>query len=85
VKAREFDQVITKFGMVTRRGRDIHAWLAHEGKVVVRTKRSGGRDDPPANLVRNQLKLDEDQLREAITCTLGLDGYLAILKDKGVL
>jgi hypothetical protein len=85
VKAREFDQVISKFGMETRRGRDIHAWLTHDGKVVVRTKRSGGRGDPPVDLVRNQLKLNEEQLREAVTCTLGLDGYLVILRDKGVL
>lgn len=85
MKAREFDQVISKFGMETRRGRDIHAWLTHKGKVVVRTKRSGGRDEPPAHLVRNQLKLDEQQLREAVTCTLGLDGYLKILRERGIL
>jgi len=85
VRAREFDGVIAKFGMETRYGRDLFAWLIHEGKVVVRTKRSGGRDDPPANLVRNQLKLNEAQLTAAIRCTFGREDYIKNLRDKGII
>ncbi|NOT30876.1 MAG: hypothetical protein HOP15_10560 [Planctomycetes bacterium] len=85
MKAREFDSVVAKFRMETRHGRDLHAWLTYEGKVLVRTKRSGGRDDHPKDLVRSQLKLDEQQLHAAIRCTFGREDYLAHLRKKGII
>jgi hypothetical protein len=34
---------------------------------------------------RQQLKLNQDQLSRLIACTLDRDGYIAILRDKGLL
>lgn len=82
---REFDQVISKFGMATRNGRDIHAWLEHDGRVVIRTKRSMGNKTPIKKFVRNQLKLTEEQLAAAIRCTFGREDYLGVLREKGLL
>jgi hypothetical protein len=82
---REFDRVINKFGMQVKQTHHVLAWLVHDGKIVVRTRRSQGRKDPPAELVRKQLHLDQRQLADAVECTLGLDAYLGILREKGIL
>ncbi|OGF54495.1 MAG: hypothetical protein A2Z21_07245 [Candidatus Fraserbacteria bacterium RBG_16_55_9] len=88
IKAREFDTVVAKFGLETRDAKDRLAWLEHEGQIVVRTKRSytsSGEDLPYQDQIRQQLKLNEDQLREAIRCTFTRDDYIAHLKSKGVI
>lgn len=87
IRAAEFDRVIAKFGFETREGRDCLAWLKVEGKTVVYTKRSRQRagDLPRHHEIRQQLRLTEAQLADAISCTLDRDGYLAILRGKGVL
>jgi hypothetical protein len=83
---REFDRVVGKFGFKTREGRDRLAWLEHDGKQVVFTKRSHQRGElPHADLIRQQLFLTSPQLRAAIKCTLDRDGYLAVLRAKGKL
>ena len=82
----EFDRVIRKFGFTTRNSGDRLAWLEYKGRTIIRTRRSNQRGDLPCpDQIRQQLKLDEQQLREAISCTLGLDDYLAILEEKGLL
>jgi len=87
IRAAEFDRVIAKFGFSTREGRDRLAWLEVGGRRVVYTKRSRQRagDLPRPHEIRQQLKLDEDQLADAIRCTLSRDGYLEILRVKGFL
>jgi len=85
VKAHEFDRIVNKFGMETRQGRDLLAWFEHEGRVITRTRRSKGTGDLPLVLIRKQLALSEQQLRDAITCTLERDGYVEILRAKGLL
>lgn len=85
MKAHEFDRVVRKFGMATREGRDLLAWFEYEGRVITRTRRSRGAKDIPFRLVRQQLKLDENQLREAVRCDLTLDGYIAILQARGLI
>jgi len=85
VKAHEFDRVVNKFGMKTRHGRDLWAWFEHEGRVITRTRRSKGSGDLPFRLIRKQLALNDHQLHDAITCTLERDGYVEILRAKGLL
>lgn len=86
IRAHEFDRVVAKFGMQTRDSRDLLAWFEHDGKVVTRTRRSKGKGELPApHLIRQQLKLTEEQLGAAIGCTLDRDGYVEILRDKGLL
>lgn len=85
MKAHEFDRIVQKFRMRTRHGRDLWAWFEYEGRIITRTRRSKGSGDLPFRLIRQQLKLDEQQLRDAIGCTLEHDGYVTILRAKGLL
>lgn len=87
IRARDFDLLVNKFGFQTRDTGDKQAWLEYEGQVVVRTKRSHtrGRDLPFQHSIRQQLKLNEDELRQALQCTLDRDGYVELLRRKGVI
>lgn len=87
LSAHEFDSLVTKFGFQTRNSRDLLAWLTVDGKVVVRTRRSkkSSGDLPMFHSIRQQLKLSDRQLREAISCKLDKASYIDILRSKGVL
>lgn len=86
IKAQEFDRVVEKLGFRTRDGRDLLAWFEHNGRVVVRTRRSKGSGDLPfQHSIRQQMKLDTEQLRQAIGCSLGQREYIEILRKKGLL
>lgn len=83
---REFDQLAVKFGMrVTEGGSHRKAELYYNGKPVVRTLRSRSPRPFTHHKVRTQLRLSESQLRDAISCSLSLADYIAILRDKGLL
>jgi hypothetical protein len=86
IKAQEFDRLIEKFGFKTRKSGDRLAWFEHDGRVVVRTRRSEGSGDlPMQHSIRQQLKLNEQQLREALGCSLTRAEYVEILRVKGLL
>ena len=86
VKAREFDRLVKKLGLTVRDSRDVLAWFEYEGKIITRTRRSKGSGDlPMQHSIRQQLKLNEDEFRQAIGCTLTLDDYVDILRRKGLL
>lgn len=86
IKAREFDRLIHKFEFVTRSSDHLLAWMEVGGKKVVHTRRSWKRGDlPMQHTIRQQLKLNEEQLRQAIDCTLTRDGYTGIIRDKNIL
>lgn len=87
IKRAEFDLLVAKLGLVTKSGDHLFAWLEHDGKMIVRTRRSHQKsgDLPMQHSIRQQLKLNEDQLRDAIRCTLDRDAYIEILRSKGLL
>lgn len=86
MKPLEFDQLAVKFGMeITEGGSHRKAVLYHEGNPVIRTLRSRSPREFTNHKVRTQLRLSEAQLRDAIRCTLGLDEYIAILQEKGLI
>lgn len=89
MKPGEFDVVVGKLQFKTRNSKDRLAWLEYEGRIVIRTKRSHGRsgsgDIPCGNKIRQQLKLDETQLRKCIACTFGYPEYLEVLRAKGLI
>ncbi len=87
IRARDFDRLVNKFGFQTRNSGDLLAWLEHDGQVVVRTKRSHirGRDLPFQHVIRQQMKMTEEELSQALRCSLSRDGYIALLRNKGVL
>lgn len=86
MKTADVDRVFKKLRMETREGKDKHAWFIHDGKRVLKTKRSHGRGEIKGNirhLIRQQFKLNEDQFRELLSCPLGREEYIAILTEKG--
>ena len=86
IKAHEFDRIISKFDFKTRNSGDLLGWFEVDGKLITRTRRSRKAGDlPMQHSIRQQLKLNEQQLREAIDCTLTRDGYIEILRAKGLL
>lgn len=86
IKAQEFDRLIGKLGFQTRDSRDLLAWFEFEGKVVARTRRSKGSGDlPMQHSIRQQMKLNERELREAIDCVITRDEYIRILRSRGLL
>lgn len=86
IKAFEFDRIVRKLEMSTRKGADRHAWLEYEGRIIIRTRRSEKKGDLPfSHKIRQQLRLNEEQFGRLIGCSLDRDGYLAILQEKGLL
>jgi hypothetical protein len=86
IKAREFDRLVAKFGFRIRDSGDLLAWFEYEGKIVTRTRRSKGSGDlPMQHSIRQQLKLSEEQLRQAVNCHLTKDDYIQILRGKGLI
>ena len=86
ITEREFDTVVRKFGFEVRGGDHIRAQLIIDGQAIVRTRRSHKSGDLPSyNRIRQQLRLNEAQLRDAIACPLDRNGYLEILRERGIL
>ena len=86
IKAQEFDHLVAKLNLQTRDSRDLLAWFEYEGKIITRTRRSKGSGDlPMQHSIRQQLKLNEEQFRKAIGCTLTRQDYIDILRAKGLL
>ncbi len=85
-KAHEIDSIIRKLGMKTRNTNDLHAWFEYEGVPVVRTKRSFGKGKyVPADKIRCQLKVNEQQFRGLIDCHFGPEEYVKALIERGVI
>ena len=88
IRARDFDRVINKLGFQTRESHHLLAWLEHDGKVVVRTKRSHtprSRDLPAQHSIRRQMKLNEEEFRQALSCSIDAEGYVELLRRKDVI
>ena len=86
IKDRDFDLIIRKLGFESKEGDHLFAWFEHEGKVILRTRRFHKRGDlPMQDAIRQQMKLTDSQVREAIACSFGLIEYVAHLKSRGLI
>ena len=85
MKVHEFEKIVNKLGLKTRNSGDRLAWFEYEGQTLVRTRRSHGNKDLPAHLIRQQLKVDEEQFSGLISCAVSKDDYVEILTNKGLL
>ena len=83
MKVHEFERLVHKLALAVRNSRDRLAWFEHDGKVITRTKRSHGKGDLPEHLIRQQLKLNQNELAGILRCSLYRDDYVEILKKKG--
>lgn len=73
---------------VQDRGVDRWAYLFVAGRRVIATRRSRGSGKVGGkipHLIRQQMKLDEHQFRDLVNCPLTREGYLEILKNKGLI
>jgi hypothetical protein len=89
ISAEVLDRAWEKVGMsVQDRRVDRWAYLFVDGRRVIATRRSRGSGKIPGqipHLIRQQMKLNEEQFRALIDCPLTREGYLQILRDKGLL
>jgi hypothetical protein len=88
ISADRLDRAWRKVGMVVEAKRDMHAYLVHSGKRIIATRRSLGRgkvSDRIGQYIRQQMRLNEDQFGLFLSCPLGRDDYLDILRRKGLL
>jgi hypothetical protein len=85
LSSRDFDTIARKLEMEIRDGDHRFALLRHEGRVVIRTKRSQGSKSQPAHLIRNQLKVDEKQLQGLVQCWLTKSEYIELLRAKQII
>jgi hypothetical protein len=85
MKTQEFERLVSKFGLKTRNSGDRLAWFEYDGKVVTRTKRSQGNKEQPGHFIRQQLKLNEVQMSDALNCSLKLNDYVEILRNRGLI
>jgi len=75
---------VRKLELRTRDGGDRLAWFEYDGKVITRTRRSHCAGEiPMPHAVRQQLKLNEQELGGILDCHLDRDDYVQILKRKG--
>jgi len=80
MKVHEFSKLESKLQLTTRNSGDRLAWFEYEGKIVTRTKRSHGNKDLPKNLIRQQLKLNEEQFSGLLSCSFNRDDYVRELR-----
>jgi hypothetical protein len=85
MKSHEFEIIVRKLGLKVRNSRDRLAWLEYDGQTVVRTKRSHGNKEQPESMIRQQLKLNEQQLAGLIKCNVSFTDYIQILKEKKII
>lgn len=82
---KDVDRAWAKLNMRVRDSKDKHAFFEHDGKVIIKTKRSlgsGSIEGPVQYLIRQQMKLNETEFSDLISCPLNRDGYIDILKRK---
>ena len=85
MKVHEFEILVNKLQLKTRNSYDRLAWFEYEGKTITRTRRSHGSGDLPEHLIRQQLKLNQSDFHDLISCKLHRDDYVKILQLKGLL
>lgn len=85
MKTHEFERIVKKLGLQTRNAGDRLAWFVYNGQTVVRTKRSHGNKEQPENLIRQQLKLNQEQFAGLKDCTVTFNDYVEILRGRGII
>lgn len=88
ISARDIDRIYGKLEMEIRETHHRWAFFVHEGEVITKTRRSLGRGKLKGivpDLIRQQLKLNDEQFNELLKSKFKREGYIDILRDKGIL
>lgn len=76
--------VLSKLKFEIRSAKERFAKFYHEGKLILVTSVPQGKGDMyVSNQFRQQLKLSEDQLRDAIRCSFNYPDYVLHLRGRG--
>lgn len=85
---RELDAAWQKIEMQVKPGKDLHALFYVDGRLIVKSRRSKGSGPIGGqipHLIRQQMRLNEAEFSDLIQCPLDRDGYIAILRGKGLI
>ena len=87
-KAVDVERIHRKLRMEQREGRDRLAWFVYKGRPIVYTRLSHQRGDVAGRImhfIRQQLRVNERQLAGLRDCSVTLEDYVEILRDKGLI
>jgi hypothetical protein len=88
MKIIDIGKIFNKLSLQVRSTSHNYGWLTVTGKKILRVHYSHGRGDLPEKImhkIRGQLKLSEKDFKNLIACPLTYEGYLEILKRKGLI
>ncbi len=84
IKKTEALGVLKKFRFEIRSGKERFAKFYYEDMLILTTSVPQGKGDMHvSNQFRQQLKLNPQQLKDAVNCPLKYDGYIEHLKQIG--
>lgn len=87
MKKADIEKIFHKLALEIRSTGHKYGWLIVENRKILRVHYSHGKGDLPNKImhkIRGQLKLSEKDFKDLIACPLTCEGYLAILKRKGL-
>jgi hypothetical protein len=88
MKMADVDRIFNKLALEIRSTGHRYGWLIVKNKKILRVHRSHGKGDLSDKImhkIRGQLKLSEKDSKELVACPLTFEGYLDILKSKGLI
>ena len=87
MKIADIERIFHKLALEVRSTGHNYGWLTVNNKKILRVHYSHGKGDLPDKIVhkiRGRLKLSENDFKDLIACPLSYEGYLDILKRKGL-
>lgn len=86
LKKKQALNILDKLRFIVRKGPERFARFYYKDKLVLTTAVPKGQGDMyVTNQFRQQLKLNEDQLREATRCPFGYSQYVAHLRARNII
>ena len=88
MKKVDIERILNKLSLQVRSTGHNYGWLTVSDKKILRVHYSHGKGDLPDRImhkIRGQLKLSEKDFKYLVACPLTYEGYLHILKRKGLL
>ena len=88
LKWRQVRQISEKLGVKLREGKDLCGWVEYQGVKILPVRMSKGEGDAPGKVghkIRQQYRLNEEQFALLRDCPLKYEGYIEILKTKGLI
>ncbi|UMX48322.1 MAG: hypothetical protein L7H18_02135 [Candidatus Nealsonbacteria bacterium DGGOD1a] len=86
LKVKQVERIFQKLGMEVKPSHHKLAFFRHNGKLILKTRLSNGSGDAKAiDKIRQDFKLTEKDFCDLRDCPLSKEGYVEILKAKGII